>query len=438
MIGASLARGRAKAAALTRISGRDDDALASLEAPRDHKNGEIVARAAIKREEVSAAKTAAAPARFARVSLVDFRSYAEIELRLDGRPVCFFGANGAGKTNLIEALSMIGPGRGLRGAQLHELARIEGAGQWAVSARLSADGDERALGAGMTADAPDRRQCRIDGAPASGPAAFSDLVRFLWLTPAQDRLFVEGAGERRRFLDRMAHARDSAHARAAHDYDRALRERQKLLDDGSRDADWLDALEAQMAEAGVAVAAGRRETVSALAAAEVSGDDIFPQADISLEGEIETALCHAPAAEVEEDFMARLKASRRADAESGRALVGPHRGDLGVTHRAKGRPARLCSTGEQKALLIGLVLANARALALSSRFSGTPAPLVLLLDEIAAHLDEVRRAALFDILDGLGFQVFMTGTDKSLFSAWGDRAQGFAVANGGATEEKIS
>ncbi|MEQ1931390.1 MAG: DNA replication/repair protein RecF [Parvularculaceae bacterium] len=356
----------------------------------------------------------------------------------DGRPACLFGPNGAGKTNLLEALSLIGPGKGLRSSMLHELPRIEGAGAWAVSARLACDGDERQLGVGVAADAPDRRQCRIDRVAVSGPGAFSDLVRFLWLTPAQDRLFAEGAGERRRFLDRMAHVRDAAHARAAGDYDHALRQRQKLLNEGSRDDAWLSALEAQMAEAGVAVAAGRRETAGALAAAEIAGeDDVFPSADLVLEGDLEAALDRGPAAEVEEDFMARLKGARRADAEAGRATLGPHRSDLLVSHRKKERPARLCSTGEQKALLIGLVLANARALALTSKFSGTPAPLVLLLDEIAAHLDEARRAALFDILDGLGFQVFMTGTDKSLFDAWGARAQGFAVESGVIREEMI-
>jgi DNA replication and repair protein RecF len=321
---------------------------------------------------------------------------------------------------------------------LNELPRIEGAGGWAASAELFSGGDARQLGVGVLAESPDRRQCRIDRAPASGPGAFADLVRFLWLTPAQDRLFAEGAGERRRFLDRMAHARDPAHARAGADYELAMRERQKLLDEGSRDDSWLSALEARMAEAGVAVAAGRRETASALCTAEIAGDDaVFPCADLSLEGDLEAALERGPAAEVEDAFMARLKVARRADAEAGRATQGPHRSDLIVVHRAKGRLARLCSTGEQKGLLIGLVLANARALALSARYSETPAPLVLLLDEIAAHLDAARRAALFDILEALGFQVFMTGTDKSLFSAFGGRAQGFAVESGLVTEQEI-
>lgn len=382
-----------------------------------------------------------ASARFRRLTLTDFRSYARAEIALDGRPVVLAGPNGAGKTNILEALSLIGPGRGLRTARLDELPRIEGTGGWAVAARLEAAGDERKLGVGASADAPDRRQCRLDDASVSGPSAFADCVRFLWLTPAQDRLFVEGAGERRRFLDRMTLAHDPAHGRAANAYEQAMRSRQRLLEERSRDEAWLAALEAQMAEAGVAIAASRRDMASALAAAEVADiadvESAFPGADIALEGHIETMLASAPAAEVEEAFAARLKANRRADAEAGRALIGPHRSDLLVTHRTKGRPARLCSTGEQKALLVGLVLANARALYLASRFRGR-APLILLLDEIAAHLDEKRRAALYDILSALGFQAFMTGTDHSLFSAWGGRAQSFSVADGEITETRAT
>jgi DNA replication and repair protein RecF len=370
-------------------------------------------------------------ARFRRVSLTDFRSYERLDLDLDGRPVALSGPNGAGKTNLLEAISLLGPGRGLRHARLDELSRISGEGGWAVSARLANDGDERALGVGSSGGEVDRRVCRIDGFAASGPSAFADCLRLIWLTPAQDRLFVEGAGERRRFLDRMAMALDPAIARASTDYETAMRQRQRLLDERSRDDAWLTALELQMAENGVALAAARRDMAGALAAAAVEdAAAAFPAADIALEGEIEALLAYAPAAEVEEDFAGRLKGNRRIDADAGRALFGPHRSDLLITHRAKGRAARLCSTGEQKALLIGLVLANARALSLKPG----GAPLVLLLDEIAAHLDEDRRAALFDILDDLGFQCFMTGTDAALFDAWGVRAQGFEIRNGAVTE----
>ncbi|OFX00725.1 MAG: DNA replication/repair protein RecF [Alphaproteobacteria bacterium RIFCSPHIGHO2_12_FULL_63_12] len=363
--------------------------------------------------------------------LTDFRSYERIDLEFDGRPVALSGPNGAGKTNILEAISLLGPGRGVRHARLDELPRIGGAGGWAVSARLQTGGDERALGVGSGDGEIDRRVCRIDGAAASGPSSFADCLRLVWLTPAQDRLFVEGAGERRRFLDRMAMALDPAIARVSADYETAMRQRQRLLEEKSRDDAWLCALEMQMAENGVALAAARRDMAGALVAAAVEDDDAaFPAADIALEGDIEAALAYQPAAEVEEDFAARLRLSRRVDADAGRALAGPHRSDLLVTHRAKGRPARLCSTGEQKALLIGLVLANARALSLKPG----GAPLVLLLDEIAAHLDEARRAALFDLLDDLGFQCFMTGTDAALFDAWGSRAQSFEVKGGGVAE----
>ena len=357
---------------------------------------------------------------------------------MDGRPVTLSGANGAGKTNILEAISLIGPGRGLRGAKLDELPRIGGAGGWAVSARMETnDGDEIRLGVGATAQAPERRVCRIEERAAKGPSAFSDHVRLMWLTPAQDRLFMEGASDRRRFIDRMTMAFDPAHGRAANDFEKAMRQRQRLLDERSRDEAWLTALEAQMAEAGVAIAAARRETVSMLAATEIAsaekgGKNIFPSSDLALEGVLETALANRPAADVEEDYSDRLKHQRRADCDAGRALMGPHRSDLVVSHREKNQLARLCSTGEQKALLIGLVLANARALAKSH--TGGGAPLVLLLDEIAAHLDEGRRSALFDILDEIGFQTFMTGTDQTLFSGWRDRAQCFSVAEGGVRE----
>lgn len=395
-----------------------------------------MSQAAVLKPDISSSfgfSEAPSRARITRLSLRNFRSHAELDLRLDGRPVALVGRNGAGKTNILEAISMFGPGRGLRGARLEDIPRTEGDGGWAVSARLACGGEERRLGVGAEAPAGDRRICRVDQRTVAGPSAFPDHVRFLWLTPAQDRLFVEGAGERRRFLDRMTTAHDPAHARAANDFETAMRQRQKLLDTRSRDDAWLCALELQMAEAGVAIAAARRDMAGALAAAEIiapAASDVFPAADIALEGVLEAALAYAPAAEVEEDYARRLAASRRADAEAGRALDGPHRSDLLVTHRAKGSPARICSTGEQKALLIGLVLANARALA--ARAAG--APLILLLDEIAAHLDPSRRASLFDILLETGFQTFMTSADAALFDEWRGRAQSFDVAPQGVFE----
>ncbi|WDI30006.1 DNA replication/repair protein RecF [Hyphococcus flavus] len=366
-------------------------------------------------------------ARIRRLTVTDFRSYARTEIDFDGRPAAIFGPNGAGKTNILEAISLIGPGRGIRGAKLDELPRIDGSGGWAVSARVDDGEDERRFGVGANASNPSRRVCRIDDADASGPGAFAEHLRFMWLTPAQDRLFMEGAGERRRFLDRMTLAHDPMHGRRSNAYEQAMRQRQRLLEEGARDDEWLGAVEAQMAEAGAAVAAARRAMTSRLAVAAVAeNDDVFPAADISLDGELEEALGAQTQEAVEQEFVVKLKNRRRLDAEAGRALCGPHRSDLIAVHRAKGRPAKLCSTGEQKALLIGLVLANARALA--EKNAG--APLILLLDEIAAHLDPDRRAALFSILDELGFQTFMTGTDKTLFEAWGSRAQHFEARDG--------
>jgi len=390
-------------------------------------------------EPSPAAREAPSPsrARIRRMMLTDFRSYARAELAFDGRPVVIAGANGAGKTNLLEAISLIGPGRGLRGARLDELPRIGGAGGWAVAAQLDSDGDESRVGVGVgaTADKPNRRVCRIDDTPAAGPGAFAAHLRCVWLTPAMDRLFMDGAGERRRFIDRMTLARDAAHSRAVSGYEQAMRQRQKLLEDGGADGEWLAALERQMSELGVAMALGRTDTLRVLEASGVASDaPFFPAADLALKGVLEEALKEKAAASVERDFAQLLAARRRLDAEAGRALLGPHRSDLSVVYREKNRPAKLCSTGEQKALLIGLVLSNARALA--ARRSG--APLFVLLDEIAAHLDPDRRAALFSILAALKIQAFMTGTDQSLFNAWGDRAQFFEARDGALFEQSLT
>ncbi|MEM9169386.1 MAG: DNA replication/repair protein RecF [Pseudomonadota bacterium] len=395
--------------------------------------------AALSDRDAAYGTTRAAPCaygRFRRLTLTDFRSYARLDAALDGRPVALTGANGAGKTNLLEALSLLGPGRGLRGAKLAEVARADGDGGWAVATALDAAGADDAdepvrLGVGAFAGAPDKRACRIDGRKAAGPSALAEHVRFVWLTPAQDRLFMDGAGERRRFLDRMTQARDPAHIRAASIYEKAMRQRQRLLDDGARTGPAMDSLEMQMAEAGVALAAARRETAAVLAASDVAAEaPDFPSADVSLSGDVETLLDEHAAADAEDAYGARLRDARPLDAAAGRALVGPHRSDLLVRHRANGRAAKHCSTGEQKALLVGLVLAGALSLARDSRLAGGRAALVLLFDEIAAHLDEGRRASLFTVLHRLGAQCFMTGTDRSLFDAWGDRAQCFSVEAG--------
>lgn len=384
-------------------------------------------------EECGAVMTA--PAAAPRVSLsrlvvTDFRSYARAELHLDGRPVVLTGENGAGKTNLLEAVSLLSPGRGIRGVPYAEIARDVGAGGWAVAATLETEDGAVRVGTGIEpgAETSRSRQVRVDGEQA-GPSALAELVSMVWLTPAMDRLFVEGASERRRFLDRLVMGFDPAHGTRAGAYERALRERNRLLADEVFDDAWLSGLEGQMAEHGVAIAAARAETLARLRGAlDAAQEGPFPRALVSIDGALEAEVGSQAAVDVEDAFRARLKEMRGRDAGAGRALDGPHRSDLLVRHAAKDREARLCSTGEQKALLIGMVLANARLLAARGR------PPLLLLDEIAAHLDEERRAALFDEIVGLNLQAFMTGTDPSLFQSLGGRAQSLAVAGGEITQ----
>ena len=367
-----------------------------------------------------------------RLTLRDFRSYPALDLALDGRSVVLTGPNGAGKTNLLEAVSLLSPGRGLRSARLSDV-RAQGADGFGVGLALGTDANPASTRLSIRSQPPrtERREARVDGQPVSGPGAFLDHVAMTWLTPAQDRLFVEGASERRRFLDRMTLARDRAHARASGAYDKAMRQRTAVLT-GPRQPDprLLSVLERQMAEAGVAVAAARRETAALLARGyESLRQAAFPGAEVALEGTLEEGLATRRAADVEAEFADALARARRRDAEAGRALTGPHRADLHVTHAPKAQPARLCSTGEQKALLIGLVLAGAAA----RQAAGGP-PLILLLDEVAAHLDGDRRAALADILEGLDCQAWMTGTDAGLFAPWAGRAQAFTVADGGVAQ----
>ena len=333
-----------------------------------------------------------------RLALTDFRSYASALIEPAPAFVLLFGENGAGKTNLLEAVSLLSPGRGLRGAALSEMARRGGAGGFAVAARL----DETDIGTGTLASAPERRQVRINGAPASSNS-LGEWLSVLWLTPAMDRLFSGPAGDRRRFLDRLVLAVEPGHAHHAARYEPAMRSRNKLLAEPDRaDAAWLDALEAQMAEHGAALAEARAQTVAALDARTAdSPDDAFASAAIALEGWSSG------------DLAAELRNSRGRDTAAGRTLVGPHRQDLLVTHRAKAMPAAQSSTGEQKALLLGLVLAHAEMVA-----DKRGAPPILLLDEVAAHLDPKRRAALFARLEGRG-QVWMTATEAALFDGIG-------------------
>lgn len=376
-----------------------------------------------------------------RLVVSDFRSYRRAEMNAPAGPVVLVGANGVGKTNLLEALSFLAPGRGLRRARLAEIerrcrpgerdGRSDAAGPgWAVFAEIAGPGGSRTIGTGRDperapGDDSDRRVVRIDGAAARSQTALADIVHVLWLTPEMDRLFDEGAGERRRFLDRTVYGFVPDHVRNLGTYEQAMRERNRLLADGRTDEAWLGALERSMAEAGVAVAAARRQVAARLALAAEAGIGGFPVPEIAIAGETEAELAAMPALAAEEALARRLAGSRRADAEAGRTLVGPHRSDLAVRHRAKDMPAALCSTGEQKALLIALTLAAARLMKLQR---GT-AP-ILLLDEVAAHLDAGRRAALFDEICALGAQAWITGTDITMFEAFGARAAFFAVADG--------
>jgi DNA replication and repair protein RecF len=359
-----------------------------------------------------------------RVALTDFRGYASLRFETDPRPVVLAGPNGAGKTNLLEAISFLAPGRGLRRARLSEVDR-NGAGPWSVVARLeSRSGAVEIRTAHAHEGERERRSVTIDGSDADTQAALAETVGVVWLTPAMDRLFQEGAGERRRFLDRLVLSSDPAHAAQLARYAHVLRQRAKLLRAGRCDPSWLGGLERQAAAAGVAIAAARRQTVRALTAARIEPPEGFPTAELDLAGQIEDWLAELPALEVEERFAEALAGCRRQDAEIGSTAVGPHRSDLVVHERASGRPAGACSTGQQKALLVSLVLAEARLRAAL----GERQP-VLLLDEVAAHLDAMRRAALFEAVDALGAQAWLTGTDAAIFAPLGARAQFFLVQN---------
>ncbi|MFN4281793.1 MAG: DNA replication/repair protein RecF [Alphaproteobacteria bacterium] len=407
------------------------------------------------------------PARFAvtRLALTDYRCYANLRLETDARSVVLVGPNGAGKTNLLEAISFLAPGRGLRNTRLAEVDRLGGdraapsRGAWAVAATVATPDGELAVGTGRDPSAgfngggagdedepefdrrAEKRLVRLDGQPAKGATALGEAMSVLWLTPAMDRLFVEGAAGRRRFLDRLVFGLDPAHAGRVNAYEKAMRERAKLLRGpregrGPADPHWLAALEQSMAERAVAIAAARLETVAALNAAMAEGLGPFPTAELAMDGETERWLAGQPALACEERLMAALAAARGHDAETGGAGFGPHRSDLAVVHAQRRMPAHLCSTGEQKALLTGIVLANLRLQARRPRFGGRAAVPVLLLDEVAAHLDEAHRRALFAEIVALGAQAWMTGTDAALFAPMTESAQVFRVA--AATVSRVS
>ena len=371
-------------------------------------------------------------ARIRRLTLTNFRSYHAAQIEVGARPIVLNGPNGAGKTNLIEAISLLAPGRGLRCATLDEFAFSEGDGSWAVAADVEGALGLAALGTGIEAPAADStavsRKCRIDREPVPSATAFADHLRVIWLVPAMDALFSGPASERRRFLDRLVLAVDAEHSGRVAALERSLRSRNRLLEEARPDPHWLDAIEHETAELAVAVAALRAETVRRLQAALAARNDPaspFPAAEIALDGWMEKLLPHHPAVEVEDRYRTVLRDNRARDAAAGRTLDGAHLTDLAVAYAAKNIPAADASTGEQKALLIGLVLAHA---GLISKMSGF-AP-VLLIDEVVAHLDPARRAALYTELERLGAQVWMTGADPAAFAEIEPRAEFFDVRPG--------
>ena len=378
-----------------------------------------------------------------RLTLTDFRCYSSARLDLDARPVVLYGPNGAGKTNLLEALSFLVPGRGLRRARLAEVSRRvpgdEASGSflrpWAVAVRLQNGSKEIEIGTGLlpASDALEivrpRRVVRIEGREARNQAALGERVAALWLTPDMQRLFVEGASARRQFFDRLIFAFEPAHAGRLQAYGKALRDRARVLADaavvGKRaDVSWLEAVESIIVEKGIAIAAARANLIRRLNPACCMGIGPFPAAGLKVNGEIDTWLEQMSALDAEDKFSDVLKASRGYDKQSGQASTGPHISDIEVTHLNQNVYAAQCSTGEQKALLISIVLANARLQALET--GSVP---LLLLDEVTAHLDEQRRIALFDELLALGAQAWMSSTDVSLFASLDTAAQYFAVSN---------
>jgi DNA replication and repair protein RecF len=371
-------------------------------------------------------------ARIRRLTLTNFRSYRSVQIDAGAGLLVLVGPNGAGKTNLIEAISFLAPGRGLRRATLEDVAFSEGDGSWAVSADVEGALGLASLGTGVeppaSEDAVVTRKCRIDREPVASASAFADHLRVVWLVPAMDGLFNGPASERRRFLDRLVLAVDAEHMSRVNALERALRSRNRLLEDPRPDPHWLDAVEHETAELAVAVTALRVETVERLRAAlaaRMQAASAFPAAEIALEGWMERLVPLQPAVDVEDRYRALLKDNRARDAAAGRTLDGPHLSDLTVIHAGKSIAAAAASTGEQKALLIGLVLAHAGLLADMSGF----AP-VLLLDEVVAHLDPTRRAALYGELEALGTQAWITGADAAAFADIAARSEMFEVLTG--------
>ncbi|WP_284323458.1 DNA replication/repair protein RecF [Cypionkella aquatica] len=349
------------------------------------------------------------------LTLSHFRSHKAARLVFDGRPVAIVGPNGAGKTNILEAVSLLSPGRGLRRAAAEDIARKPEALGWKISADLRGFGADHQVE--TWAEPSESRAVRIDGKLAT-QTALGRIARVLWLVPAMDRLWIEAAEGRRRFLDRMTLSFSPDHAEAVLAYEKAMRDRNRLLKDQISDAHWYGALESQMASAGAQITANRQAALARLQTAQQDAETAFPRADLTLTGEDAV------------DLAAALAESRRRDMAAGRSLIGPHRADMQAIFAAKATPAEQCSTGEQKALLISLILANARAL--SADFGSAP---ILLLDEVAAHLDTARRAALYDEICALGAQALMTGTEATLFDSLGPRAQTLHISETNGTSQ---
>ena len=364
-------------------------------------------------------------ASIASLRLIDFRSYPALDVEFQSGAIALYGPNGAGKTNLLEAISLLSPGRGLRRAKVDLLARVDkgaSCSAWGINACLHAEDDPTQISIGQVPEHPRRRQLKINGKPATGPE-LARRMSMLWLTPAQDRLFTGPASDRRKFIDRFTLAFSPDHGTNTIRFEKARTERNRLLSEGISDRVWYEAIEADLSKFGSLIAQARITTIRNLQREIASRETVFPQSLVGLDGILEDQFQDGLyLADVTENYRQRLADERQTDVRAGRTLTGPHRTDFHVTHKNKAMPAALCSTGEQKALLIGLILAQARAL--SNRLP------ILLLDEVAAHLDSTRRAALAEELLDLGLQVFMTGTDKSLFADFGTGAQILQVSDG--------
>lgn len=362
-----------------------------------------------------------------RLTLSDFRNHASLRMEPSCALICLHGPNGAGKTNILEAISLLVPGRGLRTQDFHLLARIEGEGEWAVAAEAQTPQGEVRIGTSFDGGVDTTRKTAVDGHLLKSSGALSSYLKMLWLTPAQDRLFMGPVSERRRFFDRMVASFNEAHLMHVSNFEKLMRERNALLQQPRMDEIWAATLEDQMAEQAIAIAAARNEAAAMLAKHFANGavQGPFPWGVLQLHGEIEDLVAAFPAVQAEDKYAKILADSRGLDRSQQRTMRGPHRADISVLHGPKSMPAELCSTGEQKALLIGLILAQAQAAKEVLGF----AP-ILLLDEVAAHLDEARRRGLFASLTALGCQAWMTGTDENLFGEAGLSACHYEVKDG--------